>query len=306
MIRSAGLLVLSGCCAWFGAHGQAVDGTKSAPTESVLSRHYKEGEALAYHMSATNQGRTGTIRYEADANGTVKKNSSGHFTEEFLWTGLRFAGQPVPVSGDTGGFRQELSLDPTVPPSLPDFRHVDPRLIGPCADLLTFYADLWLAIKQEMLIKAGQHAYVKHGTPNSWADGRRTILGQDSIDFDITLPEVHRENGLAKLIVRHVPPAESQIKVPAKWMEAPVLDTPNNWVEVSKTDKTDYPYLGEIGKETFDVQISLDLRDGKILSAIMDNPVTVMARECEDVVLEHCGAPEHYEIRRQIEIRSAP
>jgi hypothetical protein len=265
-----------------------------------LVRHYKDGETLSYHMKASNQGRNQTIRYEADAKGVVKKDDSGDFIESFQWSGLSFNGQSVPLPANASNFRQTLSLDPAVSPSPPDFSRVIPMLIGPSADLLTFYADLWLVIKQGTLIHPGDHAYVKHGTPSSWADGTRTLIGQDSIDFDVKLLDVDTEAGTAKLVVRHVPPAQPQIKVPAKWLEVPVADAPNNWIEVTKTDSG--KYLAEVGKETFDVEMNVSLADGRILSATMDNPVAVLARECVDETLTQCGEPEHYQIRRQIDL----
>ena len=68
-----------------------------------LVRRYKEGEALTYHMKASNQDRTGTIRYEADAKGTAKKDGAGHFIEEFQWSGLSFnrAGGPAVRTSST-------------------------------------------------------------------------------------------------------------------------------------------------------------------------------------------------------------
>ena len=108
-------------------------------------------------------------------------------------------------------------------------------------------------------------------------------------------------NAVIGTVVRHVPPTQPQIQIPAKWMETPVSDAPNNWVQVSRTDKGNY--LAEIGKETFDVEISVSLVDGKILSAAMDNPVSVLARECEDAELAKCGSSERYQIRREIEVR---
>jgi hypothetical protein len=267
-----------------------------------LLRRYTEGEVLSYHMKASNQGRNQTIRYEADAEGVVKKDGSGHFGEEFRWSGLSFNEQVVALPAGSFNSRQHLSLDPAVTPALPDFTHVNPMLIGPMADLLTFYSDLWLAIKQRTLVHVGDHRYFKHGIPNSWADGARTLIGQDSIDFDLTLVEVNIRNGSAKLAVRHVPPAQPQIKVPAKWMEAPVEDTANNWIEVSK--EVSGQYLAEVGRETFNVDITVSVANGKILAAEMDNSVAVFARECHDEALGQCGKPEHYQIRRRIELRS--
>ena len=283
------------------ASGQAF--AQAAPANSqpsLLTRQYREGESLAYHMKASNQGRNGTIRYEADAKGVVKKSAAG-FVEEYAWLNLAYNGQAMNLPASD--FRQTLSLDPGVPPAMPDFSHINPMLIGPAADMLTFYADEWLAIKQD-LHKRGDHVYVKHGGPSSWADGVQTILGQDSIDFDVTLSDVDDSAHTAKVIVRHVPPETRKIQTPAKWMEAPVSNTPNNWVEVSK--ESNGKYLAEVGKETFDVELTVSLSDGKILSATMDNPVTVMARECTDVALTQCGDPEHYQITRQVEIKLVP
>jgi hypothetical protein len=285
------------------ATSQTVAQVKPAPADSqpsLLSRQYREGESLAYHMKATNQGRSGTLRYEADAKGTVKKNAAG-FVEEYAWSNLNFNGQAMTLPASD--FRQTLSLDPNAPPALPDFSHVNPMLIGPVADMLNFYADEWLAIKQG-LHKPGDHVYVKHGGPNSWADGVQTILGQDSIDFDVTLSELDESAHTAKVVVRHVPPQNPQIQTPIKWMEAPVADTPNNWVEVGKSNNG--KYLAEIGKETFDVELTISLADGKILMATLDNPVVVMARECADSQLTQCAEPEHYQIRRQVEIKLLP
>jgi hypothetical protein len=277
-------------------------GSNAAPPfNSLFARHYTQGKFLAYHMTATNEGHTSVTRYEADAKGIVSQNASGHFVEEFQWTGLSFNGARVVLPAGSAEFRQQLSLDPAVQPSLPDFSQVSPMLIGPCADLLTFYADLWIAIRQGSMTHVGDHAHVKHGTPNSWADGKRTLVGQDSIDFDVTLAEVNTQARTAKIVVRHVPPTQAQIQIPAKWMETPISDAPNNWVQVSRTDKGNY--VAEIGKETFDVEISVSLVDGEILSATMDNPVSVLARECADAELAKCGNPERYQIRREIEIR---
>ena len=61
------------------------------------------------------------------------------------------------------------------------------------------------------------------------------ILGErSSIDFDLTLKELDSVNQVVALVVKRVPPAQSEVKLPAPWMQTPVADTPNNWVEVSK------------------------------------------------------------------------
>jgi hypothetical protein len=85
-------------------------------------------------------------------------------------------------------------------------------------------------------------------------------------------------------------------------MKAPVAGTPNNWVEVEKSG--DGKFSAEIGKETFDVRLSI-AADGKILSATLDNPVEVLERDCTEAELTHCGDPASYEIKRHIELTLA-
>jgi hypothetical protein len=268
-------------------------------TPSPLTRHYTEGEKLTYHMKGSNDGWT----YELQANGIVKKDGNGHFVEEFGWADFK-SSAPMTLSPASLSFRQTLSLDPAVSPSVPDLSVVQPFLIGPITDLLTFYADLWMAAQQTTLVHSGDHAYVKFGGPISWADGQYVILGEDSIDFDLTLKEIDAASQTATLVVRHVPPAQPTVKLPAAWMRTPVADTPNNWIDVKKNAAG--KYVAEVGKETFDVEIKLSLKDGKILSATLDNPVQARKRECTDAALLDCNELTDDNIHRHIELQLVP
>lgn len=276
---------------------------QAPPTSTdLLARRYREGEKLSYQMKATNQERGKTLAYEIQADGVVKKNSKGFF-EEFAWSNLVVNGKVAPLSVASENFRQLLSLEPGGNAlGIPDLSKVDPMMIGPITDLLTFYADMLIAKTQGKLERAGDHFYFKHGTPNSWADGSYVTLGQDSIDFDVSLTEVDLGANSATVVVRHVPPPQSQIKIPAEWMRTAVADTPNNWVEVSQAGPG--KFSAQIGKETFVATIKLSLVDGRIVSATLYNPVEVLARECSDPALTTCGEPVRFQILRQVEIIS--
>lgn len=271
----------------------------SAP--SILARHYQEGEKLTYHMKATNKDRVNNTAYEIDAVGTVKKDAAGSFVEEYAYTNFVVNGKLVAMTPAMKDFRQNLSLDSATPAGVPNLSQVV-QMVGPITDMLTFYADLWLSIKLDKFAKPGDHFYfdAMANTPNSWADGNYTIIGEDVIAFDITLKDVDATNKIGTLEVRHVPPPKPQIKIPAEWMRTPVADTPNNWVQLQKMD--DGKYSGEVGKETFDAIIKISLVEGKILSATLDNPVEVIERDCTDIALTKCGDPMRYQIRRQVEI----
>lgn len=264
----------------------------SAP--NILERRYRVGETLNYVMKGVNEGR----RYEATAKAVVKRNTEGTFFEEFIWTGLTMNGRNVPIPPEAGFF-QDVSLALDYGMSIPDFGKV-PMLVGPVLDLMTFYVDLQLAARQETLAHPGGHAYVKVGGANSWADGRYVLEGEDSLDFDITLEKVNTAEHTAELLVKHVPPAQPGITVPAEWMRKRVADTPNNWMEVHKDDKG--KYVAAVGKETFDVRIQVDLSDGKILSATMNNPVETIERTCSNEDLTDCDEARPHHILRQVEL----
>ena len=290
------------------AQGQpASTGNGSTPAgQKLLTRHYEEGEKLSYHMKATNQDRHGTLRYEIQADGVVKKNGTGQFVEEVGWSNLVVNEKATALSSASSNFRQPLSLSPGYTLSIPNLSQVDPILIGPITDLLTFYADMTVAAAQGTLTHPGDHFYFKHGAPNSWADGNYALIGEDSIDFEVTLTHVNTVDKIATIEVRHVPPPQPEVKLPVAWMRAPVSDTPNNWVEVTKnfaSKSAADKYVASVGKETFDVQIKISLVNGQMISGSIDNPLEVLERNCADEALTTCGDPVRYKIRRQIEIR---
>lgn len=261
----------------------------------LLTRRYQEGERLTYKMKGTNDN----WRYEIQATGLVKRDSTGKYVEEYAWSGLISDGGAVSLPPASIQFRQMLSLDPDKTPSIPDLSVVHPMLIGPITDLLTFYADLWLATKVGRLTRAGDHLYQKVGIPASWADGNNVVLGEDSIDFDITLTNIDESAKTATLFVRHVAPEHPQVQLPAPWMRESVGDTPNNWVQVARKDGT---FIAAVGSETFDVRVEVSIVDGKILSGTIVNPVRAQERTCQDAALTNCGDSRQLQILRNVEI----
>jgi hypothetical protein len=273
----------------------AVDqpGTTKGP---VLQRRYRDGERLHYQMSGQNEA----WQYRVQADGIVRRDSRGRYFEEYTWSNLTSGGNAVPLTAESASFRQELSLDPERTPAIPDLSKVSPMLIGPITDMLTFYSDLWLAIREGNFNKPGDHLYFCHG-PNSWADGNSVVLGEDAIDFNLKLKDISQSDGTATVVIQHVPPAALAVKLPAAWMSAPVGGTPNNWVEVTKDNEG--KYVAEVGKETFDVLLTVSLADGRILSATLDNLVLARKCECVDAALTRCGDPVPVQIKRKIEIQ---
>ena len=205
------------------------------------ARRYQEGKRWIHHMKATNDGR----RYEIDARGVVKEGRARSMVRRVRLVEPRLQWRAVqPASIEAWNSARCFPLDVRKMPRLPKLATVHPMLIGPVTDLMTFYVDLWLAERVANLSKAGNHLLFKRGVPSSWADGKYVTLGEDSIDFDITLTELDTARQVGTLLVRHVPPQKPQITVPAEWMREPVADTPNNWVEVARRDGK---YIAAVG-----------------------------------------------------------
>jgi hypothetical protein len=275
--------------------------TGRAQTDSpLLVRRYRPGERILYRIAATNEEKGAVTHYEAQADGEVKRDSAGEFFELFAWSNLKVGDDQVFLAPASVKFRERLSLSPSSRPAIPDVRRIDPALVGPVVDLLTFYADLQVALREPGLVLAGDHVYVNDGTPNSWADGKRVILGEDAIDFDITVADVGQNDSVVTLLLRHLPPARPAVLLKAPWMKVPVGESSNNWVQVSKRDGGGY--LAAVGMETFVASIRLRAGDGGILGATLDNRVDVLERECRDTSFTICGDPRRYLIRRRVEI----
>jgi hypothetical protein len=283
------------CCSPMLLAGQAPAGD-----HNPLLRKYTDGEKLVYRMKGVNEN----WHYTVEADGVVKKDSSGAYLEEYRWVDLRTDGKPVELSAASAGFVQQLTLDPGRNPSMPDLSKADMKLIGPITDMMTFYADLWLVVKTGQLTRAGDHFYFKKDGANSWADGTYVTAGEDAIDFDMTLKSVNVADKTAVVVVKHVVPEKPAVHLPAAWMEKPVADTPNNWVQVMKGQ--DGKFTASVGKETFDVEMTVSLTDGRILSGNLDNLVQTIDRSCDDAALAQCGEAKIHDIRRKIEITLAP
>jgi hypothetical protein len=273
---------------------------ETAPASSPVVRHYREGEKIAYHMTASNRDIMRNLHYEADANGVVTKDAAGVFAEDLEWSKLVVDQKPVVLPTGKSAVRQSLSRDVGFTMKIPDLTKVPPMLIGPITDLLTFYADLLIATHEGKLVHAGDHFYFKHGGPNAWADGATVLVGEDSIDFDVTLAEVDATKRTATVVVKHVPPESPLIRTVAEWTGKPVADTPNNWIQVVKLGEANY--LGQVGKETFEARVTIDLADGRLLTATLDNLVEVLQRPSKSADLSSPGEATRYQIVRKIEV----
>ena len=260
----------------------------------LLARRYVEGSRFRYRMTGNENGTT----FQANIVATTTKRTDGRFVEEIEWSDMVVNGAPRALTPTSQAFRVAVTLEGGSPYEFPDLSKAT-GIIGPVTDMLNFYADLFLAMHQGSLRQAGDRFYLSNPVVASWADGKVVTLGEDHIDFDITLTAVDTVLGVATLLIKHVPAPGPKIRLPADWMRAPVAETPNNWVQVRKTATG---FAASVGKETFDVRMQVSTTDGRLLSATLENAVTKITRDCSDIALTRCGEPRPDPTLRHIEI----
>jgi hypothetical protein len=263
-----------------------------------FQRRYVDGSVLHYVMTVDNDGR----QYAIKAIDVVKRDPEGRYYEEISWSDMTSSAEQS-LTPASLALRQTVSLDaPASYMKMPNLASVQPILIGPITDTLTFYSDLLLAMKAN-LVQPGQTVYVPRVTANSWADGQRVLIGQDVVDFSLKVETVNPAEHTETLLIQHVPPPALHVQLPAKWMEEPPSVKPNNFVQISKQNDG---FVAETGKETFDVQLVVDTGDGRILAATMHNPVVLRVRTCSDRELTQCGPETPKTILREITWKLVP
>ena len=271
---------------------------QGATEAGALQRRYTEGAVSHYVMTGNNDGWQYTIK----ATDVVKRDGNGRYYEEIGWSDLTSNAQQALTSASLA-LRQTVSLDdPSSYMKVPNLATVQPLLIGPITDTLTIYSDLLLAM-QHKLVQPGQTAYVPRTTPNSWADGERVLLGQDVVDFSLKVEGVNTAEHTETLLIQHVPPPVLHVQLPASWMQEPTSAKPKNFVQVSRQGDG---FIAEVGEETFDVRITVDTRDGHILSAAMHNPVALSTRTCTNRELTQCGPKASKTTLREITWKLVP
>lgn len=305
MIRKLLLLVpalLLGACARAVKEPAVIQPPAVIITPGV-KRVYTEGEVLKYTLALEHSmSGADTAIAVSSATATVKKRADGVFYEVWQWTGVRKNGREIRLPPESRDFRQLLSLDPGFKLAIPELSKI-PAIVEPVTDTLTFYADVQLAARTGLLLKAGEHVFVEHGRPNSWAGGA-TVLGRDCVNFDLTVTEVNAAENYAVLKALRVPPAQGCGAAPAAWLEKPVTDTPNNWYQVRKEGKS--TYIAGAATETFDDEIKLSLSDGRIISASQLKRVSGVTRTCTDKRLTKCNAPGKFSIVRKLLLSPDP
>ncbi|OGR81995.1 MAG: hypothetical protein A3J74_01895 [Elusimicrobia bacterium RIFCSPHIGHO2_02_FULL_57_9] len=255
-------------------------------------RNYKAGTILRYEMRGLNDGKV----YEAVSRHEVKVKG-GVFYEEVEWERLAVGENAIDLAA-LKDFRQWVSLDQGFNTATNNFKDIPPQLMGqlagPYFDLMTFYVDANPRLFGARLnaLAAGKPLIFPYSKSSSWADGFRTLLGEDCIDFQITFQTELPERPVLR--VEHIAPEKDTcVSLPESWMASRVGGRPNNWVQIGidQAKMGNSPEYGaSYGLEYFDSHIYLDPINGMIRSANLYNTVDRINRTCQEVKTSRHGA----------------
>lgn len=284
------------------AHHASATSLANTAQNAPLIRHYQLGEVINYNMRGYNVTGSTPRSYTISAQGQLTKKPSGVFEESFRWMDLVINDVPITLSEQSQSYRQLLSLDRAYDIPFPTGEEFQSELGGPVWDLMSFYADLRIAAHSGRLLKEGDRFSFIHSKPNSWVkNDPNLIIAEDCIDFDFVLKEIDDNNMRVVLVASHVPPDKTCVNLPAPWMKESVSDKPNNWVQVKRVPEG---FEVEVGREDFVDIITIELGTGRIIEAIMNNPLNTIERLCSDEALLNCGpVTTHPNKERRIQLR---
>ncbi len=195
----------------------------------------------------------------------------------------------------------ETSVAATSSPALsalPDLTGWDMGVVGPVTDLHTFLIAVSHQVGADRLTRLGETFTTGEAAKASWANGENIPVGEDCIQISVTLLELNAETAVYE--TRFMPPADACLEPLKPWMEAPVVEgTPNNFQQQMMMG----PMAAAMwGREQFIITSTVRRADGRILSATMDNPLTLRLKVGCDPNLDSCKHEMPMTIHRKLQL----
>jgi hypothetical protein len=286
----------------------AFGGTACAGTApQTFHRDYAPGESYRYKMVRTYE-ENGAFKREEIAESLHEVPEEGPPRERISFTSLtkRTAEGTEDLSAAIAKFpAYETSVSATSNPelsALPDLKGWDMGVVGPVTDLHTFLIAVSHQVGADKISEPGQTYTTGEAAKASWANGENIPVGEDCIQISITLLESTDDR--ATYETRFMPPTEACLTPLKPWMEAPVVEgTPNNFQQQMMMG----PMAAAMwGREQFVITSTIRRSDGRILSATMDNPLTLMLKVGCDPNLDSCKHELPMAIHRKLKLELLP
>lgn len=290
----ASLAVLAGCGG--GARPPPLP-HRAEPSSFVYERLYRAGTVDEYRLTLEYVPSSGApylqetmTRHEATTNGeritiTALSRETNGKVEDWTDVARAYRGHDVSLASSCKDCVQ-----------LPDLGTIDPRLVEPVTDVITFFVAVSSGAGIANVQRAGDRYALPTPVVGRWAHGKETPVGEDCIAVSIMLREITSET--ATYVTAFEPPTERCLTPALPVMEAPIGQGPNNFqqVMVSAVDRA-----AMWGREQFVVTTVVRRSDGTILEATMDNQLVLRTRlGCADETLQRCQMEVPMRLQRKL------
>ncbi|NML21566.1 hypothetical protein HHL16_11815 [Pseudoflavitalea sp. G-6-1-2] len=269
-------------------------------SDKFLQRKYKGNGNNRYRMT-TNVEHNGKWQSTIEAIcELIEEDSSGIPSEEVWW-----ATKKVYTPKDTAGSYEDLgntavykiSLHPLGKLELPPI--TQPSLTGEITDFHTFF----VAISPKLGIGKLHHAGERYKKPDfvqgNFSNGKDILTGQDCLDVTTTLQELNNKE--AVIITSFLPPSSNCLQFILPEMQTPVAgDTLNNFQMVKPTTGEKVNVF--FGNETFIIRSILRKKDGVLVSATMDNRLTLRLKVNCNKDYSNCQTTIPFTIKRTVHL----
>ena len=272
-----------------------------ASTGYTYRRAYEPGETYRYKMVRT-YNENGEFKREEVAESVHQVPGEGSLRERIQFVKLtkRTSEGTEDLSEAIAAFPPyEASMAAVDDPdalTLPDIKGWDMGVVGPVTDLHTFLVAVSPQIGAQKVDRPGKMFGHTNGVKGDWSNGESILVGEDCIRTAVTLVEVTTQTAVYE--TTFLPPLSACLEMLKPWMEAPVVEgTPNNFQQ-----HMDMGGMHAVmwGREEFTVRSKVRRSDGLILSATMDNPLTLKLKVGCDAALDSCKVELPMKIHRKL------
>jgi hypothetical protein len=280
--------------------GQQADANAASTVQPCgynFERKYAVDDKYNYKLETTNHHNGQFHRKETGiAHHHVVLESNQVPYDEITWTSLikeDASGLITDLSADARSISAyRISLHPQGTLNLPALEVQ--TMVGMLTDLNTYFVAISPALGILKIHQPGDIYQHPNNHIGNWANGN-TIFGQDCTQSTIGLMALTSQ--IASVKTKFLSPETECIQMAYPWMESPVqVGSRNNFQQITRGNDGTYSVMW--GHEQFIIDSSLDSTTGKILSAMMDNKLTLRMKVGCDENLENCQSEFPFVIQR--------
>jgi hypothetical protein len=230
----------------------------------------------------------------------VLQDSAGIYSDRVQWISKVRAGVTDTTDESTIAAKTvpyTISLDVKGRLDLPKIEHRS--MTQPIQDFHTFFVAISPHLGTTQLKKIGDSILKKDIVKGDFANGINILKGNDC--FEVSMKMVAENKKEAKAVVSFLPPRGNCLDHYLDEIKLPVIEADsNNFQMIMASDHGKYNI--QYGEETFQINATIRKKDGKILSAAMDNLLRLKLKLNCNAVYTDCHGTFPFTIQRKLKL----